>query len=136
MGLDASPPRRETEPVSEELESGYGPAAPSGDNLCNDFQQETAQSYDELARARGDRRERRAGVVTTTDSGLPLPFWNRAVLEQPILDASETVALLRKFYTAGVPYLVDSAWPTPDLRGDGFQLMGHPPLMLRTTSEP
>ena len=109
MELDASSLRRQTEPVSNELESGYGPKAPPGDNLCNDFQQETARSYDELARARGDRRDRRPGVLTMTDSGLALPFWNRAVLEQPIVDASETVALLRAFYTGGPSYLVDSA---------------------------
>ena len=35
-----------------ELESGYGPAAPPGDNLTNDFQQETARSFAELATAR------------------------------------------------------------------------------------
>jgi hypothetical protein len=117
------------------LESGYGPDAPAGDNLCNDFQQETAQSYGELARARGDRRERHRGVLSLTDSGLPLPFWNRAVLEQPIVDATEIIATTRAFYGNGsAPYLLDSAWPTPDLRPHGFQLMGHPPLMLRTTS--
>jgi GNAT superfamily N-acetyltransferase len=139
MVLDASPRRRQTEQVSEEenLESGYGPAAPPGDNFCNDFQQETARSYAELARARGDRHLRRPGVVTMTDSGTPLPFWNRAVVEQPIIDASETAAELHAFYGGrGVPYLVDSAWPTPDLRGEGFHLMGHPPLMVRMSSEP
>jgi hypothetical protein len=140
MVLDASPRRRQTEQVSDPetpLESGYGPTAPGGDNLCNDFQQETAASYQELARARGDRHVRNPGVATMTDSGTPLPFWNRAVIEQPIVDASETVAQLRAFYGGTTaPYLLDSAWPTPDLRGDGFHLMGHPPMMVRTTSEP
>ena len=41
------------------LEIGLRPGAhPPGDNLCNDFQQETARSFAELARARGDRVER------------------------------------------------------------------------------
>jgi hypothetical protein len=116
-----------------ELESGYGPAAPPGDNLTNDFQQETARSFAELAAARGDRVERIAGVVTMTDSNTPLPFWNRCVLEQPITDVDAIVDAIRAFYdrSGAGPFLVDSAWPTPDLRSHGFMLMGHPPLMVR-----
>src|SRR5580765_7608899 len=119
--------------IEEPLETGYGPAAPPGDNLCNDFQQETARSYAELAPARGDRVERTAGELTLTDAGLALPFWNRAVLEQPTFDAERTVSKLRSFYddNGNHPFLLDSAWPTPDMRSFGYVLMGHPPLMLR-----
>jgi hypothetical protein len=118
-----------------ELESGYGPGAPAGDNLCNDFQQETARSYLALARARGDAAERIEGVVCMTDASMALPFWNRAVLEQPITAADQIVPVLRAFYgdRSPHPFLFDSAWPTPDLRDHGFALMGHPPLMLRPT---
>jgi hypothetical protein len=116
-----------------ELESGYGHRAPAGDNLCNDFQQETARSYLELAWARGDATERIEGIVSMTDAALPLPFWNRTVLEQPITTADQIVPTVRRFYGDGSPhpFLFDSAWPTPDLRDHGFALMGHPPLMLR-----
>ncbi len=118
----------ETEP----LETGYGPSAPPGDNLTNDFVQETAASYLALAVARGDRRTRVDGVVTMTDAAIPLPFWNRAVLEQPCDDVGPLVATLREFYgPAGPPFLLDSSWPLPDLRPHGFMLMGHPPIMLR-----
>jgi len=118
---------------ADDLESGYGPRAPAGDNLCNDFQQETAQSYLALAQARGDAAERIEGVVSMTDSASPLPFWNRAVLEQPVETADQIVPALQAFYgrRSSHPFLVDSAWPTPDLREHGFTLMGHPPLMLR-----
>ena len=34
------------------------------------------------------------------------------------------------------PFLLDSAWPTPDLRAHGFALMGHPPLMVRPPGIP
>jgi hypothetical protein len=61
--------------------------APAGDNLCNDFQQETAHSYLALARARGDATERIEGVVCMADAAVALPFWNRAVLEQPMTAA-------------------------------------------------
>jgi hypothetical protein len=125
--------------MSEEqpLESGYGPEAPVGDNLMNDFQQETARSYLDLAIARGDRNARVAGVVTHTDAKMALPFWNRAVLEQPMTSADQIVPTLRDFYgNEGPPFLLDSAWPTPDLRAHGFVLMGHPPLMLRPAQLP
>jgi hypothetical protein len=122
----------------EALESGYGPSAPSGDNLCNDFQQENARSFEALSRARGDRVKRIDGELTLTDASSPLPFINRAILEQPITDAERTVGQLREFYgeSGEGPYLVDSAWPTPDLRAHGFTLMGHPPLMLRPPNTP
>jgi hypothetical protein len=126
-------------PVSdtEPIESGYGPAAPPGDNLCNDFQQESASSFATLARARGDRVERIEGELTMSDGSSPLPFINRAVLEQPIVDAEQTVRQLRAFYGGGDgPFLLDSAWPTPDLRAHGFTLMGHPPLMFRAPNMP
>jgi hypothetical protein len=120
------------------LETGYGPASPPGDNIGNDFQQETARSFTDLGRARGDRVARIDGLLTLVDASSPLPFANRAVLEQPITDAEHVVAELRAFYAAGGvgPYLFDSAWPTPDLRPYGFTLMGHPPLMVRAPGAP
>jgi|tagenome__1003787_1003787.scaffolds.fasta_scaffold20963699_3 hypothetical protein len=122
----------------QELESGYGPRAPTGDNLCNDFQRETARSYVALAQTRGDANERIEGVVSMSDAASPLPFWNRAVLEQPITAADQIVPALRAFYAdrSPHPFLFDSAWPTPDLREHGFTLMGHPPLMVRAAHAP
>jgi GNAT superfamily N-acetyltransferase len=123
---------------NEPLASGYGPDTPPGDTLWNDFQQETARSFAELGRARGDRVERIAGELTMTDASTPLPFHNRAVLECPIDDVARTVEQLRGFYGAAGegPFLFDSAWPTPDLRSHGFTLMGHPPLMARPAGQP
>jgi Acetyltransferase (GNAT) domain len=120
------------------LESGYGPATPSGDNLVNDFQQETAASYLELARARGDRLDDSGASLALTDASTPLPFWNRAVLREPITEAEPTATTIRSFYGARGegPYLFDSAWPTPDFRAYGCILMGHPPLMLRAADAP
>lgn len=122
----------------EILETGYGQSAPPGDNLVNDFQRETAASYVELARARGDRIDESRPTLALTDSESPLPFWNRAILLEPITDAEPTGAALRAFFggrDAG-PYLFDSAWPTPDFRQHGCVLMGHPPLMLRAAGTP
>ena len=63
-----------------ELETGYGPNVVAGDNICNDFVQDSARSFAAFAKARGDRVARIDGVVTMTDAGSPLPFFNRAIL--------------------------------------------------------
>ncbi len=123
----------------EPLESGYGPQTSPGDNLCNDFVQESARSFAAFASARGDRLARIDGIVTMADAGSPVPFFNRAVLEQPIDDLERAVHELRAFYCgtgSETPFLLDSTWPTPDLRPHGFALMGHPPLMLRPARTP
>jgi hypothetical protein len=120
------------------LESGYGSRTGPGDNLCNDFVQETATSFAGLAKARGDRVQNVDGVGTLWDAGSPLPFFNRATLHEPITDVDRTLGALRDFYgtVPAVPFLLDSAWPTPDLRSHGFVLMGHPPLMVRPAHVP
>jgi ribosomal protein S18 acetylase RimI-like enzyme len=120
------------------LDTGYGSTTPAGDNLLNDFVQECAESFAAFARARGDRVERIAGLATMVDAGSPLPFVNRVLLEQPITDPTALVARIHDFYAAGppTPFLLDSAWPTPDLTDAGFTLMGHPPLMLRPPDVP
>ena len=116
-----------------ELETGYGPSSPRGDNLLNDFVQDNAASFAAFGAARGDRIGRVENVVTLIDAGSPLPFSNRAVLERPIDDIRTVLDHIRPFYDTGptVPFLLDSAWPTPDLEPIGFTRMGHPPLMVR-----
>jgi len=136
--IDASLPARHTGGVhsDERLESGYGPATPAGDNVCNDFVRGEAAGYRRLAQARGDRVAADADLaLTMTDGSSPTPFGNAAFTERP-LEPDEweaAAARLHAFYgaAAGGPFLVFSAWPTPDLRGRGFGLVGHPPLMWR-----
>jgi hypothetical protein len=121
------------------LESGYGPRGAAGDNLCNDFVQESARSFVAFAAARGDRVSRVDGLVTMVDAASRVPFFNRATLEQPIDDVERLLGELRNFYCgtgSATPFLLDSAWPTPDLRPHGFTLMGHPPLMVRPAQMP
>jgi len=123
---------------AEGLTTGYGPGIPAADNFLNDFVQENAASFAGLGRARGDRVARVDDVGTLVDAGSPVPFSNRAVLERPIDDVGFVVDHVRPFYDgeSDAPFLLDSAWPTPDLRDVGFQLMGHPPLMLRPAGIP
>jgi GNAT superfamily N-acetyltransferase len=67
------------------------------------------------------------------------PIPNSATVIQP-LEASRTGELidrLRNFYgeVAGAPFVLWSAWRLPDLRARGFELLGHPPLMVRLAGE-
>ena len=122
-----------------QLEDGYGARTPSADNLLNDFVQEGAASFATFAAARGDRCERIDGVGTLVDAGSPVPFFNRATLEHPMSAPRSVLDALRGFYGPGentAPFLLDSSWPTPDLSGHGFTLMGHPPLMWRPAGAP
>jgi hypothetical protein len=122
--------------TDEVLESGYGPSAPPGDNLLNDFVQGEADAFVELARARGDRVEHdEEFAITMTDGGSPSLFANPAVLRRPLLEHEwpEAGQRMHAFYAAadGGPFITYSGWPTPDLRSFGFGAIGHPPLMLR-----
>lgn len=122
--------------TDEILETGYGPATLPGDNLCNDFAQGEAAGFGALGAARGDRRLDDAEFdLMLADSDSPAPFGNVALMRRP-LRAQEwrgAIARMHEFYGAGAggPFLLFSAWPTLDLRGHGFGLVGHPPLMLR-----
>ena len=122
--------------TEEHLETGYGVAAPRGDNLHNDFAQGEAEAFCGLAAARGDRvGEFEEFSLTLTDSGSPTPFGNVAVLRRPLRESewAGAVRVMHHFYAQhdGGPYIVFSAWPTPDLHSMGFALVGHPPMMFR-----
>jgi hypothetical protein len=126
--------------TDEMLESGYGVGTAHGDNLHNDFAQGSADGFGILAAARGDRvGEFEEFGLILTDSGSKSPFGNVAVLRRPLRDGEWTGAarVMHHFFGQheGGPYIVFSAWPTPDLREMGFGQIGHPPMMLRP-SEP
>jgi len=56
---------------------------------------------------------------------------NWVVLKRPAVDYDLLFDEIGSFFPPGVPYLLVSAWPTPDLRRHGVALVGHPPLMWR-----
>jgi GNAT superfamily N-acetyltransferase len=121
--------------TDEELETGYGAATAPGDNLCNDYAQGLADGFMALATGRGDRVEAAGPDVAMNDSGSPSLFGNVVVVRRPVADdAWPTLAeRIHAFYAghAGGPFIVFSAWPTPDLTTHGFGRIGHPPLMYR-----
>src|SRR6187200_2342174 len=122
--------------TDEVLESGFGPGAPRGDNLLNDFVQGEAEAFAELGRARGDRIEHDDEFeLTMADGSSPTLFGNVVVLRRPLLEHEWPPAARRMHeFFAGRPgggFMTFSGWPTPDVRDLGFGTIGHPPLMLR-----
>jgi hypothetical protein len=56
---------------------------------------------------------------------------NWVIVKQPPVDWARLVGEVDELFPAGVPYLLVSPWPTPDLTRHRLGLAGHPPLMLR-----
>ena len=59
---------------------------------------------------------------------------NSVTLLRPLEDeaAQELTFRLDAFFAeSGSPWVMWSAWPTPDLEPLGYQPVGHPPLMVR-----
>ncbi len=93
-----------------------------------------AHMWDFPVRAMGGRSQRWPDCWAA-DAGSPSPFPNSATLLRPLAasEARRVTHQLAEFYCAGRggPWLLWSAWPTPDLVEQGFQSLGHPPLMMR-----
>jgi hypothetical protein len=123
------------------LETGYRTSTPAGDNALVDYARGEADCFAAIAAAAKGRVESDDTLgLRLADTGSPSPFGNTAHLTRPIGD-DETPALagaLRDFFGAapGGPFLVFSPWPTGNLSNHGFQLVGHPPLMLRAPTVP
>jgi hypothetical protein len=64
-------------------------------------------------------------------------YLNQAVMLRPISDAHDAVLDHVASFYAGSAGLLLSPWPTPDLAGRGWQLVGHPMFVVRgPVSEP
>lgn len=102
----------------------------SADNL--------ALQWEHLPRAIG-RRWKRWDNVWAADAASKSPYPNSATLLRPLdaPNAAEVVERLDQFYVqdTGAPWMLWSAWPTPDLAPYGMRLGGYPPLMVRLPGE-
>ncbi len=76
-----------------------------------------------------DRPGWAAGVAGGTS-----PMLNWVLVKQPTEDWAGLVAEITEFLPGSAAALIVSVFPSPDLRGLGLGLLGHPPLMLRPTS--
>ena len=109
-----------------ELADGEAWRALSANNL--------ALQWEHLPRTMGGRWER-WDAVWAADTASPVAFPNSATLLQPLSasGAGDLIVRLDQFYqqVAGGPWMLWSAWPTPDLALYGMRLAGYPPLMAR-----
>ena len=122
--------------LARPLETGWLPDTPIGDSLLRRFVANQADLQDHLASAVGGRSDRTPDVALS-DSGVAAAYLNQAVLLRPICDAHDAVLDHVASFYAGSAGLLLSPWPTPDLAGRGWQLVGHPMFVLRgPVSEP
>jgi hypothetical protein len=116
--------------LTRPLETGWLPDTPVGDSLLRRFVANQADLQDHLVGAVGGRCDRTPDVALS-DSGLAAAYLNQAVLLRPIWDAYDAVLdHVASFYAGSVGLLL-SPWPTPDLTGRGWQLVGHPMFVVR-----
>ncbi|MGH9049965.1 MAG: GNAT family N-acetyltransferase [Acidimicrobiia bacterium] len=120
--------------VEQPLGTGWEPTTPAGDTVLRDYLTMWAQWLEDLARQCGGRAERHDDVVLS-DLGSSSMFLNSALSLQPpdATDIDDLVDRVARFFGAGTGsgYVWFNAWPMPDLRARGFELVGHPPFMLR-----
>lgn len=118
---------------SQGLCTGWEPGLPPEDTVLRRFLLHLAEYYASAAAAAGAPTVRRPEMVVA-DLRRPSGFFNSAVLLQPPApDRWDSVLeTVDEAFAGGTgdAYLW-SAWPTPDLRPRGWQLMGHPPLLVR-----
>src|SRR4051812_22665001 len=116
--------------MGEHLMHGWEPDTPAEDSLLRRFVLASGSHTRFLAEACGGRAPQWGGL-SAADAAPPLFFEKAAGLLRPpqYTDLEDVLARLREFYPPERHWTLLSAWPTPDLSGHGFELMGHPPFM-------
>jgi hypothetical protein len=113
------------------LENGWLPSTPVGDTLLRRFVHNQADHNEAMASAHGGRAER-TDAVFLADSNCPVPYLNEAILARPVLTADDPVLDdVEAFFEGRTGLTLLSIWPTPDLSGRGWSLVGHPALVAR-----
>jgi len=117
-----------TEP---QLTTGWERDVPAGDTLVRRYLFHHAALGAAFALAGGGRMLD-ADDLSMSDLARPGGYVNGAVLLRPPTDWDDLIARIQQFFRSGRGQTcLWSAWPTPDLRGQGWRLSGHPPLLAR-----
>jgi GNAT superfamily N-acetyltransferase len=119
-------------PLSGALITGWEPDLPVADTLLRRFLFAYADRIERMARRSGGRTEG-SDDARFADLASPFHFDNAVVLLRPppLTDLVGVIARARAFFPPTRPWVLLSAWPTPDLSELGLRLVGHPPLMFR-----
>jgi hypothetical protein len=114
------------------LETGWLSDTPVDDNLSRAFVHNQAVANEILAQAAGGRVDRTDGVFLA-DARSAIPYYNQAILSRPVLDERDALLGSIESFFDGSPRVSTllSMWPTPDLRGRGWELVGHPAFVVR-----
>lgn len=120
-----------TDGLTERLTTGWDELVDLDDTLMRRFVHHHAATMSAFCTAAGgqvdDVREARLA-----DAGRPAGFWNSATVLRPADDWQALVDAVACASGGGIGDLhLWSCFPTPDLRGLGWELMGHPPLLVR-----
>ena len=118
--------------TDEHLTHGWEPDLAGDDSFLRQFVLANADRSKFMATSAGGRSARWDDLAVADPASAVL-FDNAAILLQPPPYASVTDAVQRAldFFPPERPFVLLSAWPTPDLGPLGLELMGHPPLMVR-----
>jgi hypothetical protein len=116
------------------LTTGWEPDLTDADSLCLTWVRHWADQLEAFARSAGGRTVRDERYLLA-DYGRPASLFNSVVLLAPPPRPAGFDDLLREIEArtargSGAVYLW-SLWPTPDLRERGWELDGHPPLLVR-----
>lgn len=117
---------------TEHLTTGWEPDVDSGDTVVLAAVRNMANRVERHGEAMGFRVCGWDDFIAC-DTAMTNPFCNFCVLTAPPPDWDDTVHRIRTFYAAsgGMPYVVWSPFPTPDMASRGLRLCGHPPFMYR-----
>src|SRR5688572_17892503 len=120
--------------MTEHLPDAWCVGLPGDDNLVKAYVWGYADLTETTARALGWPVVRTDRYVAV-DAGTEFPFQNCTVPLRPFHsdEAPDLLDEVTSFYAPrpGGPILLWCGFPTPPLGALGWQLMGHPPLMLR-----
>jgi GNAT superfamily N-acetyltransferase len=124
--------------MSDDLATGWDALSPPDDTILRQFVTASADSLLTPLAAVGGRTVRRP-AYWLADADRPSGYHAGATLLRPPA-ADEWPGLLDEIENglrdgSGDAYLY-SAWPTPDLRGRGWELEGYPPLLVRAPGLP
>lgn len=116
--------------MTDELANGWGPDEPWDDTLVRAGVLSLADRVRHHAASLGRPlvADGRWVAAALADRGM---FSNAGIVIRPVDDWGWAAPELATLVGPGAPALLISPFPTPDLRSDGLQLVGHPPFMVR-----
>jgi hypothetical protein len=114
------------------LETGWLADTPIDDTLLRQFLHNQGDVNAIFAEALGGRVDRHDDAFLA-DADCPVPYMNQAILTQPLAGPADAVLDRVESFFAPSRFTATllSIWPTPDLTGRGWSLVGHPAFVAR-----